>query len=415
MNDALVVLNPRTIPECMRAFEELPIPKIYLRGFTEKEVEVKAFPEILGLGYDWLWVVSDDAIVRPSALNAVRALARAGHPAVTGYSQRTHTEWVVNLTKGPIVPGGNGWPEPASYDFYEFRDVVSWPTPELRTWFTGMSLTGMRTDLWRQFPFACFGEPGCASDFSLSMRLQQADVPILAAREAFCYHWRNEWMSTNHVGDQSPVHVNKRIVMPVNVADCDNYRRQYDTMSFADHQAFYARVASDYPDQSYGSVSLMQLFLAGCDAKTIVEIGGWDGSCAAQLLRLRPTLESWVNYEIAKVQHVCNDPRYRGVTLTDWLWKSGPVQADAFIASHVLEHLSLEHLEALLGVLDCRYAYVDVPLFDQPFDWMAGLTTHKLPLSIHEFDALLERYGWVIGQKHQRVGEIPSHVRFLER
>jgi hypothetical protein len=26
-------------------------------------------------------------------------------------------------------------------------------------------------------------------------------VPVYAVREAFCYHWRNEWRHTNHPDD----------------------------------------------------------------------------------------------------------------------------------------------------------------------------------------------------------------------
>ena len=412
MNDALVVMNPRTIPECMRAFEELAIPKIYLRGFTEKEISDYAFREVLGLGFDWLWLVSDDAIVHQAALNAVRDLAKAGHPVCTGYSQRSHTEWVVNLTKGPI---SGAWPSPESYDFYEFKEVISWPTPELRTWFTGMSLTGMSTELWKQYPFTAFGDPGCASDFSLSQRLQAGNVPIMAAREAFCYHWRHDWITTNNEHDQDPVVESKTIVKPVNVENCDAYRRSYNDAPFESHKAFYDWIAKDYPDQSYASLELIDGFLTWSGASSVIEIGGWDGRAAGAMLQRHP-LTSWRNYEIANVRQVCLDPRYQGIVLDGWLWeREEPLEADALVASHVLEHLSVEHLSKLLNSVTCQYMYVDVPLPDEPYDWMGSLTTHVIPLSIWQFDELLERHGWHVVRSFQREDKIPSYVRYLTR
>jgi hypothetical protein len=205
VSDALVVMNPRNIRVCLDSMAELPIPKIYLRGFSEREIATEAFPRVMAMGYRWLWVVSDDVVARPCNLLALRDLRDAGHPVVTGYSQRSHTEWTVNLTDGPLV---GDVPHPDAYRFRTFRDVVSWPVPEVPTWFTGMSMTGMRTELWAEYPFDCYGgpdEPGYASDFSLSFRLQSAGVPILAARDAFLYHWRHEWVNTSDPRDADPI------------------------------------------------------------------------------------------------------------------------------------------------------------------------------------------------------------------
>lgn len=198
-----MVLNARSIPECMDSLAELPIRKVYLRGWSERAIADRGWDlmmEATLFDFDWLWVVSDDVIVRPQALEAVRALA-VENPVVTGYSQRSHSEWVVNLTAGPLA---GDFPLPAAYAFREFREVVSWPSPSLPTWFAGMSLTGMSRGMWMQFPFGCFGDPGYASDFHLSKRLQDAVVPIVAARDAFLYHWRHDWISTNNQHDQSP-------------------------------------------------------------------------------------------------------------------------------------------------------------------------------------------------------------------
>lgn len=206
MNDLLIVMNPRKVDVCMAAFDELPVTRLHLIGMTERVIADRAFPRALDLaeadGVDWVWVVSDDAIVRPHALEAVRELA-AEHPVVTGYSQRTHTDLRVNLTRSPLkAPRPEGW----VYDFHELRDIMGSVDPVIRTWFTGMSLTGMSAGMWREYPFDAYGTPGHASDFNLSWRLQEANVPIVAHRDAFCYHWRVQGDSTDHPDDASPEH-----------------------------------------------------------------------------------------------------------------------------------------------------------------------------------------------------------------
>ena len=207
MKDAVIVLNPRAIRECITSITELPVPKIWLTGYTEREISEGVFLAVLAqYDFDRYFVVSDDVIVRPYAFDAIRhVLDLHDAPVATGYSQRSHADWKVNLTRKPLM---DDLPTAGAYDFRHFRDVVSWPTPELPTWFTGMSLTGMSREMWRRFPFQCFVDDesplGYASDFHLSKRLQDAEVPIRAAREGFAYHWRHEWRHTNHPGDAKP-------------------------------------------------------------------------------------------------------------------------------------------------------------------------------------------------------------------
>lgn len=211
MRDALVVMNARNIEPCMAAFRQLPIDKIWLRGFTENEIQ-RVWPGVLAMQYDWLWLVSDDVIVREPALAAVRGLASEEHPVVTGYSQRSHDNWVVNLTSEPLR---GSLPAEESYTFMRYQDVVSHPTPVVPTWFTGMSLTGMSREMWTRYPFQCYddGRWGYGSDFNISSRLQGDNVPIVAAREGFAYHWRVDHVFSIGSVDENPDHTAKSIAI----------------------------------------------------------------------------------------------------------------------------------------------------------------------------------------------------------
>lgn len=216
----LVIMHARNVQPAQEAFAELDIPKLWLSGYTENELagnegEQSVFKWALNSSdFTHYIVVSDDALVRQHALTAICYYLAEGYEVITGYSQRSHTDMTVNVTSGPLR---DSHPTARAYDFRQLREVISWPERLVPTWFTGMSCTGMSKEMWERFPFSCFtdlddyGKPqdrGYASDFHLSRRLQDARVPIYAVREAFCYHWRNEWQHTNHP-DDDPVLIGK--------------------------------------------------------------------------------------------------------------------------------------------------------------------------------------------------------------
>lgn len=187
MRDLLVVLNPRTIRECVSAFNELDIDRLWIRNMTEKQIQ-DAWPAILdrASNHDRVFVVSDDVIVRPQALEAVRTLEGE---VVTGYCNLSSDDFRVNLTKQPLR---TEFPTIEAYDFYSLAEVMEHPAETVPTWFAGMCLTGMSVELWEEFPFQVTSS-GAQTDFSLSKRLEAAGIPIAAAREGFCWHVKEQW------------------------------------------------------------------------------------------------------------------------------------------------------------------------------------------------------------------------------
>lgn len=191
MRELLLVMNPRRIEECLSAFRSLPIDRLWIRNMNEYQIQ-QAWPDILELAADYhdLIIASDDGIVRPHALAEVIRLLRAGHPVVTGYSNLSSTDFRVNLTKRPTAPE----PGVGAYDLYTLAEVMEYPTPEVPTFFAGMCITGMSHSMWQRYPFQVWdGAPGNASDFVLSKRLCEDEIPMLAAREAFVWHVKEVW------------------------------------------------------------------------------------------------------------------------------------------------------------------------------------------------------------------------------
>jgi hypothetical protein len=189
MRDLLVILNPRQIKECISALADLQIDKLWIRNMSEIEI-AEAWPKVLDMAmhHDRLILISDDAVVRPHALEAVQRLLDEAYPVVTGYSNLSSTDFRVNLCKSPLGPA----PTVDAYDLFTLNDILESEFPAIKTWFTGMCLTGMSLAMWEQFPFQVTVNGG-QSDFTLCKRLEARQIPIVAAREAFVWHVKEVW------------------------------------------------------------------------------------------------------------------------------------------------------------------------------------------------------------------------------
>jgi hypothetical protein len=197
----------------------------------------------------------------------------------------------------------------------------------------------------------------------------------------------------------------------------DAWRERYRNgdLTLADHRRLYERVAADYPNQNYYAAVPVHDFLAWSDAHSVIELGGWDGALAQEVLPCHPDVRRWDNYEIVQVPQACDLPAYRFHVPDVFVWELQELKADAFVASHVLEHLTASDLRRLIDTLDAEYAYVDVPLSETANDWKGTTTTHALELSIGEFDRAWKRNGWKVEAHGQRDGHVPSYLRWMRR
>ncbi len=192
MKDLLVILNPRRIDECIDSYKALAIDKLWVSNMTEYEVRHR-WPEILEAAADYnrLIVQSDDGIVRPYALAEIRRLLNVGHPVVTGYSNLSAQDFRVNLSKSPLKDTLG----PDAYELYTLAEVMEYPWPEVPTYLAGMCITGMTHSMWQRFAFTTYWDepPGNASDYMLSRLLNDNNIEIVAARDAFVWHVKQVW------------------------------------------------------------------------------------------------------------------------------------------------------------------------------------------------------------------------------
>jgi methyltransferase family protein len=193
---------------------------------------------------------------------------------------------------------------------------------------------------------------------------------------------RGRVQHSGHVPDQTPPGgPNSGPLGVLTPVDWDAWRRDYDSMTVADQRAFYDRVFEQYPEQARFSVKALGRLLDEIDRPVnVIELGGWDGGFAAEMLALNPRILSWTNFEISKAAveaSVCADARYLGWALDEWYWELDHA-ADVFVASHVLEHLKLRDVRAVFDATTCGWMFLQAPLADGATNWRGYRGTHIL-------------------------------------
>lgn len=201
MKPVLAVLNVRRIPQVLLALEALPIDKVLIRGYTERQIAdhvwtEQVMPQVKARGFTHLSIISDDAVVPPHSLQLV--LEHAGqHPdrVTTAWCNQDMTDDRVALSTQPLT---DETPRPSSYTLPTWRDVLMGREVQ-PTYFSGFCLTTCTTEMWDRYPYQAYGTEGFAADYNMSQRLHQDGVPIDVLRDAFVLHLReNRGGSPSH-------------------------------------------------------------------------------------------------------------------------------------------------------------------------------------------------------------------------
>lgn len=198
MKPLLLILRPRDIPRCIAAIGALDVDKLWFEYMTEASIAGIFAPSINvaeARGYTHAVLLSDDTVPSQDALDLV--LAHALDPnrqVVTAYCNLDQELPFVNITKRPF--GNLHLSAKDDYDFYTRAEVDAHAGRLVPTFFAGACLTCMPIELWKRYPFQVLGgkgHPGYASDYRLSVRLQQDGMPIVAPRGAFVEHVKEVW------------------------------------------------------------------------------------------------------------------------------------------------------------------------------------------------------------------------------
>jgi hypothetical protein len=210
-NDTLLlIMNPRSIPECIDAIRDLRgIDKAWLSYYTELELE-QIIPTLIDqLDYRRISIISDDTTPTQAALDEVLEL----HDALDEPDNASACGWVnIDASCGlstfhPQPLRGTG-PSRDTYRFATLDDAHKISNVQ-RTYFHAMTFHTMTRELWQRYPFATYN--GCASDLHQCVRLQADNVPIYTTRNAYVAHVKEirDQLDTAHhkrllIGERAP-------------------------------------------------------------------------------------------------------------------------------------------------------------------------------------------------------------------
>lgn len=179
----------------------------------------------------------------------------------------------------------------------------------------------------------------------------------------------------------------------------DHWRATYGTRTIEEESDFYDRVAVEHPEQQQWRKHADFTVEALEGVSSVVELGPWRGEFAAHALDRLPSIDSWHGLDICRwaVDNTrCTNPAYTPTVLADWPWDTDLPAADALVASHVLEHLSWEHLQALAAQFP-KYGrlILDIPIPEtEPRDWHGYRGSHMLEVAWADVDVLLAAVGF---------------------
>lgn len=192
MRPLLVVLNPREIPEAVESIRALAVDQLWASYMTESQAAaainqaVSEHPE-----YDRIGIIADDCVVTQAALDCVLDDSRTLE-AVTGWCRLDQTHPLANVTK---TPSELAYPGVDSYGtWWTARELLDCAGPQ-RTYFMGFALTFLSRELWDEYPMRPMAPDGkgFASDFSLSYRLQMAEVDCWVTPAGEVTHLKERW------------------------------------------------------------------------------------------------------------------------------------------------------------------------------------------------------------------------------
>ena len=190
----------------------------------------------------------------------------------------------------------------------------------------------------------------------------------------------------------------------------NKWRDEYDSYSLKDQKEIINQLEIKYPNQKQYSTPEVKKFLSNIPSPKILEIGGWKGHLAYEILKDNRLIKFWHNYEIcsnAKDKCICKDKRYECIIAPDFVWNVGVLNGyNICILSHVIEHIKEEELRKLFDkIKDVKYIYIASPLKETGQTWKNYCGTHILKCGWNSIRKMLNNYKEKIINKNIRIYE----------
>jgi hypothetical protein len=183
----------------------------------------------------------------------------------------------------------------------------------------------------------------------------------------------------------------------------DRYRKNYSSYDFNFKKKMSEQWLILYPEQAnFDLIPVNYLFENLVNTPcSVLEIGGWRGDLALRILNNNDIISQWHNYDLLDYNRLqkCSDPRYRLITLHNYVWNTEPVSDyNILISTHMIEHINWKEFKELAAWIPSRIETVlfEAPLSpdDENFNWKGDYSSHVLEKGWKQVNAEMSIHGF---------------------
>jgi hypothetical protein len=183
----------------------------------------------------------------------------------------------------------------------------------------------------------------------------------------------------------------------------DAWRTEYKRMSTEAQKKFHDEIEAQYPDQKHFNLKMALDAFDTVRPVVVVEIGGWKGDLAKEVISYQWSIKEWWNIEICQAaikKSVCTDIRYSVIEPPEFNWFKlppfDPKKVDLLVATHFIEHISDEDFcDLIRSIRGVKYVYFEAPLSKHGSDWKGYTGTHKLRMGWSEVEKFMFMMGFI--------------------
>ena len=207
-NPVVLIMQPREIVESINSLKEnVNIPKVWFRAFTEEQVMYEMNCFIENTKYSHYIINGDDVIVYKDSMDVILKYAQMDeYEVVTGWMNMHLEQWSdrgeidERLSKDSTVQFGN-FPAPKDINGPQrneypskmtVEDILNSPKEMMQTSMASFAMSCARKELFMRFPLQTHLN-GVSSDHHFSYRLQKAGIKVWTHPDAFIKHLRRGW------------------------------------------------------------------------------------------------------------------------------------------------------------------------------------------------------------------------------
>ena len=211
----LMIMQPRRIDEAINSLKEnIDIPKVWFRAYTEPQVMAQMNQYIKETNYSHYIVMSDDGVVSKQAADIILKYGEmTEYDVFTGW-MNMHIErdgtfsYISTVSQGrlPEILENEKGPSREEYPAWLPMKWVENQVGVIRTRMANFAMSIAHREIFLKYPLMTWPN-GRASDHLWSFQLQEDGLKVWTHPDAFIKHLRRGWKPWRHnwlVGNMKP-------------------------------------------------------------------------------------------------------------------------------------------------------------------------------------------------------------------